>query len=149
MKQRELAHILKRVVTILRSVILVISLLLTTSLFYLLRPYFEASNKQVVVAINNDLIENGIHVQTGLLDGEELNLVINNCTGCHSAKMIIQNRASKEGWKSMIRWMQQTQNLWDLGENEDAILEYLARNYPPQEKGRRSKLSNIEWYELE
>ena len=45
--------------------------------------------------------------------------------------------------------MQETQNLWDLGENEDLITSYLAKNYGPEEKGRRHVLTNIEWYDLE
>ncbi len=49
----------------------------------------------------------------------------------------------------MIRWMQQTQNLWDLGENEELILDYLSTYYPPEEKGRRENLKDIEWYEME
>ncbi|MDH5475650.1 MAG: hypothetical protein OEX22_08180 [Cyclobacteriaceae bacterium] len=98
---------------------------------------------------DNTLIKDGIHVNTGLKEGEGLMLVVQNCTSCHSAKMITQNRATKEGWRSMIKWMQQTQNLWSLGENEEKIIAYLAKQYAPQKKGRRSTLSNIEWYTLE
>ncbi len=49
----------------------------------------------------------------------------------------------------MIHWMQETQNLWDLGDNEALIVAYLAKNYPPGKKGRRARLTNIEWYDLE
>ena len=100
-------------------------------------PVFDAS--QVV---------EGIHVATGLKAGEGLQLVIANCTGCHSAKLITQNRATKEGWKSIINWMQATQNLWDLGNNEEPIVTYLTKNYAPEQKGRRQPLQDIEWYEL-
>lgn len=86
---------------------------------------------------------------TGLIMDEGVNLVKAHCIGCHSSKLIMQNRASREGWESTIRWMQKTQNLWDLGENEEKILDYLAENYAPEEKGRRKPLENIEWYELE
>lgn len=85
---------------------------------------------------------------TGLIVDEALPLVVSNCTACHSAKLITQNRATREGWKSMIVWMQQTQNLWDLGANEDKILDYLARHYAPEQTGRRKNLENIEWYDL-
>ena len=44
--------------------------------------------------------------------------------------------------------MQETQNLWDLGGNQEIIVKYLTTNYP-YKKGRRAILSNIEWYELE
>ena len=79
-------------------------------------------------------------------DGFEL--VVRNCTGCHSGKIIAENRADREGWLETIRWMQQTQKLWKLGEDEYPILNYLAKNYGPVKKGRRAQLSNIEWYEL-
>ncbi len=95
-----------------------------------------------------DKIENGIHLRTGFAEGAGLQLVINNCTTCHSAKLVTQNRMSKEQWKSTIRWMQETQNLWDLGANEEAIVNYLATYYAPTEKGRRQNLANIEWYNL-
>lgn len=87
-------------------------------------------------------------VKAGLVEGEGMMLVKTNCTGCHSELMITQNRATREGWLSMIRWMQANQNLWDLGENEAAILDYLEANYSPEKKGRRSNLAEIEWYEL-
>lgn len=93
--------------------------------------------------------ENGIHVRTGFKKGENLDMVIANCTSCHSSKMVTQNRATRDGWKSMIRWMQETQGLWDLGENEPLILDYLAKYYAPEKAGRRQPLTNIDWYELE
>jgi hypothetical protein len=95
-----------------------------------------------------DRIENGIHVRTGLIEAEGLTETINNCTTCHSAKLLIQNRLSKEGWRSTIRWMQETQNLWDLGASEEVIVNYLANNYPPTKKGRRGNLAEVEWYVL-
>ncbi|MCC5937918.1 MAG: hypothetical protein JJU34_11615 [Lunatimonas sp.] len=100
-----------------------------------------------------DRVEDGMHVTTGLLDGEGLHLVIAHCTACHSAQLITQNRADKAGWKKMIRWMQETQNLWELGTQEEIILDYLATYYAPEDpKGaanfRRVPLQDIEWYEL-
>lgn len=96
-----------------------------------------------------DQIVDGIHVRTGFVDGEGLMTVVANCTACHSASLVTQNRMSREGWESLIRWMQETQNLWDLGANETVILDYLAANYAPKKKGRRQRLTNIEWYELD
>ena len=94
-------------------------------------------------------IENGIHIRTGFIDGDGLMLVVNNCTNCHSAKLVTQNRMSKERWLATIRWMQETQNLWDLGKNEEPIVNYLATYYAPTKKGRRQNLADIQWYELE
>ncbi|MDH7445142.1 monoheme cytochrome C [Aquimarina sp. 2201CG14-23] len=97
----------------------------------------------------DDTIENGIHLRTGLVEAEGLMEVVNNCTNCHSSQLVIQNRMSKERWIETIRWMQKTQNLWDLGGNEAIIVNYLVSNYPPPKKGRREVLTNIEWYDLQ
>lgn len=99
--------------------------------------------------IPDDLIENGIHVATGLIVDDGFQQVKASCLACHSSKLITQNRADRDGWKKMIRWMQEYQNLWDLGPNEDVILDYLAKNYAPEDKGRRANLTDIEWYVLE
>ena len=96
-----------------------------------------------------DKIENGIHVRTGFIDAPGMMVTIQNCTNCHSSKLVIQNRMDAERWKSTIKWMQETQNLWDLGENEETIINYLVTNYPPIKKGRREVLTDIEWYTLE
>jgi hypothetical protein len=98
-----------------------------------------------------DRIENGIHVATGLVVAEGFEVVRATCTACHSAKLVTQNAATREGWEEMIRWMQRTQGLWELGDQEDIILDYLAENYAPEEVGRRANLDleEIEWYILE
>ena len=74
---------------------------------------------------------------------------VDSGNGCHSALLVTQNRMSRESWEATIRWMQQTQNLWDLGKNEEIILNYLATYYAPEKKGRRQNLQDIEWYVLE
>ena len=94
-------------------------------------------------------VVDGIHMETGLVANDGYRLIIANCTPCHSAKLVTQNRATREGWEGMIRWMQKKQNLWDLGEAEGQILDYLATNYAPEQKGRRDNLENIDWYNLE
>ncbi len=112
----------------------------------------DSSNYSTIEKVENsdpDKIENGIHLRTGLIEAEGLTEVVNNCTNCHSAQLVIQNRMSAERWAATIRWMQETQNLWDLGANEDIIINYLVTNYPPEDKGRRAVLTDIEWYELE
>ena len=98
---------------------------------------------------NWDKIENGIHLRTGLIDGVGLMETVNNCTNCHSAKLVTQNRMDAARWAATIDWMQQTQNLWDLGGNEEIIINYLVTNYPVKKKGRRMTLENIQWYDLE
>jgi mono/diheme cytochrome c family protein len=76
-------------------------------------------------------------------------LVTAHCTGCHSSKLVIQYGASRQDWLNKIRWMQQKQKLWQLGEAEPIILDYLAKNYPAKERiDRRANLKNINWYKL-
>ena len=85
----------------------------------------------------------------GLIDDTGLLLVLQHCNACHSTQLISHNRMNKAGWKSTIRWMQATQNLWDLGEDEDIVLTYLAKNYAPSAIGRRQSLIVEQWYLLE
>jgi hypothetical protein len=103
---------------------------------------------EVVEEVDEDRIENGIHVRTGLIAADGYMEVVNNCTACHSAKLVTQNRMNAERWAATIDWMQETQNLWDLGKNEEIIINYLVTNYPQLKIGRRASLTNIEWYEL-
>jgi hypothetical protein len=93
-------------------------------------------------------IVNGIHVPSGLIAEEGFELVLGTCAACHSIDLVKQNRATAEGWKEMIVWMQETQGLWELGENEAPIIKYLAKHYAPVNTGRRKNLENIEWYDL-
>ena len=109
----------------------------------------EEEQQELVEIEDLDKIENGIHLATGFVQGEGLQQVINNCTNCHSSQLVIQNRMTKERWEATIVWMQETQNLWDLGDNHETIVKYLATYYAPEDKGRRENLNNIEWYELE
>ncbi len=96
---------------------------------------------------SNEII-NGIHVRTGLKDGDGLMTVVANCTACHSAQLIIQNKMNKQKWNATIRWMQETQNLWQLGDKQEVIVNYLVKNYPVIDTGRREKLDNVIWYDL-
>ncbi|MEQ8703862.1 MAG: hypothetical protein RIC19_08070 [Phaeodactylibacter sp.] len=98
-----------------------------------------------------DRVENGIHLETGLIAAEGWEVVRGTCTACHSAKLVTQNKATRDGWKNMIVWMQETQGLWDLGDQEKTILDYLAAHYAPEEASRRANLDidAIEWYILD
>ncbi len=96
-------------------------------------------------------VNDGIHQPTGLKADAHLDLVLGNCLACHNADVIRNTRLSKEGWNSIIEWMQQKQNLWDLGKNHDNIVAYLAKNYAPDKQGRRKQLAiqSNEWYVLQ
>lgn len=150
--------LVKAIYRLLLSLFGLFAVMVFTLLFIMYNPdLFKKADPNVgeekqYVAVTDeedfDKIENGIHLRTGLVDAEGLMTVVNNCTNCHSAKLVTQNRMNKERWVSTIRWMQETQNLWDLGPNEEVIVNYLVTNYPPSKKGRREILKDIEWYVL-
>lgn len=90
--------------------------------------------------------------ESGLAIDPQLMLVKGQCTACHSSKLILQSHFSRDKWIERIRWMQRTQKLWDLGESEPAILNYLVKYYGPINDhfdGRREPLKDIRWYKLE
>ncbi|GAB3332158.1 hypothetical protein GCM10027299_38400 [Larkinella ripae] len=112
-----------------------------------LSPATSRSMAQVVVATDSLKLD----ANTGLVVDERLTLVVAQCTACHSSKLILQNRFTRDGWKEKIRWMQRTQKLWDLGETEPVVLDYLVKYYGPEQKsfdGRRKPLPAVEWYKL-
>lgn len=125
------------------------------------RPHQQVatSSVQLVKRLNDSRIERisnpadtlKTDPETGLALDEKLMVVKAHCTSCHSPKLITQNRFTRDGWKEKIRWMQRTQKLWDLGESEPAVLDYLTKHYGPETKafdGRRMPLKNVKWYEL-
>ena len=79
--------------------------------------------------------------QSGLVIAEGYNMVAAHCSACHSPSLITQNAMSRERWLETIRWMQDTQKLWPLGEAEPAILDYLATWYGPKTQSRRPALA--------
>ncbi len=109
----------------------------------------EKSQSETAVALTEEIAKPDSVDEQGLIVDDGYLLVRTNCISCHSLNLVTQNRATRDGWKSMIRWMQKEQKLWDLGPNEDKILDYLAKNYAPEQTGRRVPLENVEWYELE
>lgn len=132
----------------------IINVLFYSALIIVLFHSCKNDPPQDIIIENNSVdsteVKNGIHLATGLKMDEHLGLIRANCLNCHSAKLITQNRATREGWAQMIDWMQATQGLWDLGVSEDKILDYLATHYAPENTGRRKNLEiNAEdWYEL-
>lgn len=80
--------------------------------------------------------------ETGLIIAPGFEQVKETCTVCHSPKLITQNRADRDGWLEMIRWMQAKQGLQELEPAlENTILDYLAANYSPTAASRRSPLN--------
>jgi hypothetical protein len=92
-----------------------------------------------------------VDAETGLALDPNFTLIKAHCTGCHSPKLILQHRFTRDEWLSKIRWMQRNHKLWDLGDSEKIVLDYLAKNYAPSQSAysRREALRNIKWYKLE
>jgi|AntAceMinimDraft_11_1070367.scaffolds.fasta_scaffold05488_2 hypothetical protein len=131
-------------------VYIVIILICSFTAILVIRTFcFVADEKVELIESDPEAIEYGVHLRTGLVEDIGMREVIFNCTNCHSAELVTQNRMTKKDWLGTIRWMQETQNLWDLGDNEQIILDYLAKNYAPKDKGRREMLKDVEWYLLE
>lgn len=157
MKQEEISNVkLEKLYKWLYFCIIFLLLFVSVSIYCLILypSFFNQNGNEKDIAIEqadefDNTIENGIHLRTGLIEAEGLMTVVNNCTSCHSSKLITQNRMTAERWNETIEWMQETQNLWELGSNQDIIVNYLVTNYPPSKKGRRMVLQDIEWYELE
>ncbi len=124
-----------------------IVILLFPFVFYLFSK-IDFEKEEVLKISDKPIIENGIDWGKGLIVDDNYELVYGTCSACHSIDLVTQNSATREGWKDLIVWMQQTQKLWDLGESEALILDYLEKNYAPKEQGRRAPLKDLEWYEL-
>ncbi|MBQ28025.1 MAG: hypothetical protein CMH81_07825 [Nitrospiraceae bacterium] len=79
--------------------------------------------------------------ETGLIIAEYWETVRDNCTECHSAKLVTAQRGTLKTWTDIIRWMQATQGMEKLDvKTEDRILQYLASNYTPKSRGRRAPI---------
>jgi hypothetical protein len=87
------------------------------------------------------LAEEPVDEATGLLVAPGWELVRAHCGGCHSHKLVTSQRADRQTWLDIIRWMQATQNLWQFdAATENSILDYLAANYPPRQNRRRAPI---------
>lgn len=79
--------------------------------------------------------------ETGFVIAPGFEEVKKTCTVCHSSMLVTQNKANRDGWLEMIRWMQEKQGLWELEPAlENTILDYLAANYGPTAASRRPPL---------
>ena len=128
-------------------------LIVVSALFWRMSPEtFSLKNwswpGQEIVTENIETV--GISNQDLLAAGPGKDVVLRHCTGCHSAELIRQNRMDRERWVSNIKWMQETQGLWDLGTDEVIVLDYLSTYYSPTNIGRRGNLNHedIAWYIL-
>jgi len=94
-----------------------------------------------------------IDAESGMINDPNLMMVKAQCTACHSSKLILQHRFTRAGWVERIRWMQKYHKLWDLGESEKVVLDYLEKHYGPENAAsigtfRRQPLKSVQWYKL-
>lgn len=76
-----------------------------------------------------------------LVDDTGVVYVRAHCGACHSLALVTAQRGDREFWLKTIRWMQRTQNLWPLPDDQETlILDYLAKHYDETEWGRRPPL---------
>lgn len=76
-----------------------------------------------------------------LVDAPGSELVVQHCIACHGPRQFLQQRASRDTWRALIRWMQRDHGMPTLDEAiEDRIVEYLAEHYAPEQTGRRAAL---------
>ena len=101
----------------------------------------ETNNTKSMTSSSKENVQPAVDPQSGLVKAEGVNLVLAHCSACHSPSLIIQNAMSRERWLETIRWMQDTQKLWPLGEAEPLILDYLSTWYGPKKSARRAPLA--------
>lgn len=62
------------------------------------------------------------------------------CAACHSIRLVTQHGLGRERWDHLLDWMVDKQGMPELADEQRAeILDYLAENYGPSERPRRSR----------
>lgn len=55
-----------------------------------------------------------INPDTGLIIDPDSPLVEANCLACHGSNLITNMHASRKAWLAAIRWMQDSEGLWEI-----------------------------------
>ena len=131
----------QRVVEMVSIIVRLIALL---GLFHLSVAAAHSETKKTMSMANSptEHVQPAVDPQSGLVKAEGFNLVLAHCSACHSPALITQNAMSRGRWLETIRWMQDTQKLWPLGEAEPLILDYLSTWYGPKQSFRRAPLAS-------
>lgn len=110
------------------------------SIFLLVLAVFCLANEEAVE----------IDPKSGLRIDAEGNwqLIQAYCNVCHSERLLTQQQLDRENWSKAIKRMQDQENLWDLGENESKVLDYLSTYYgtsskPKTQRVRRAQLKQV------
>ena len=75
-------------------------------------------------------------------------LVRAHCTSCHSSQILKNLQLPREAWENVIKRMQEEEGLWELGDDESKILNYLVTYFGPRSESvkRRSRRAPIAPY---
>ena len=102
----------------------------------------------LLLSVQSVFAGQGIDLKTWLKIDKGYQSVNQYCSTCHSLKVIIQSKATRQGWLDTIRRMQKEQGMPLLNKlNEKLILNYLAKNYSPDGRSRRIPLIIDKWTE--
>ena len=82
----------------------------------------------VIFFVVSNLVAQEKNMDQFLPPGKGIELVVKNCTACHSADIILQNNMSRKGWDEQILLMQKEQGMGRLNKDDrKVILDYLSK----------------------
>ena len=89
--------------------------------------FFITLSAVAILMTKNVVAQEEVNFQ-GLPLGKGIKLVLENCTVCHSADIILQNHMSRKNWKKTITLMQQERGMAKLKkQDQKIILDYLSK----------------------
>ena len=104
----------------------------------------------IFLIASNSLLYAEENMQQGLHSGPGIDLVLGNCTICHSTSIILQNHMDREAWDKTITWMQKEQGMWELeADDRKAILEYLSKHQGINQNMNRNSKRKQSMYEFD
>ena len=118
----------------------IVSRFTLASVFFIGLAVFSLANEEAVE----------IDPKSGLRMDAEGNwkLIKAYCNVCHSERLLTQQQLDRTNWSKAIKRMQAQENLWDLGDNESKVLDYLSTYYgasskPKTQRVRRAQLKQV------
>jgi cytochrome c1 len=85
-------------------------------------------NLSVQVSVNAIFDPNDEYWGLPRSDGYEL--VYENCTGCHSVRIVMQQHATEARWDELLTWMVEKQNMPELTQRKRTqIIKYLTSEF--------------------
>ncbi len=60
----------------------------------------------------------------------QITLMTDNCTACHSERLVAQQGLDREDWIELLEWMVEEQSMAEIEEPDlSIVLDYLTTNY--------------------